>query len=274
MSGISSSPDLVTGITDTFLVTDKVALITGGGSGIGQETAIVLAAAGARVIATDIDSAGLDVTRSLAKESGLVIDTRILDVSDPEAVSAAVDNVMVEHGKLDVLVNAAGILITRSALDVTPDELERVLRINLGGTFFACQAAGRAMKADGRIVNLASAIIDTASPGRGTYGISKGGVVQVTRTFALELGPAGIRVNAIAPGWVETGMTRQHWTAPDGTIDEDKRTKYIAKMQGISPMATVGTSRDIAMGVLWLVSGAGSFVTGQVIRINGGAFMA
>lgn len=261
-------------VTDAFLVTDKIALITGGGSGIGQETAIVLASAGAHVIATDIDESGLAQTRSRAADEGRSIDTRLLDVSDPAAVSTTVDDVVAQHGRLDILVNAAGIMIMRNALEVTPEELEKVLRINVGGTFFACQAAGRVMSAGGSIINLTSAILDRSSPGRITYAISKGGVAQLTRTFALELGPAGIRVNAIAPGWVETGMTNQHWTDADGSIDHDKREQYITMMTTASPLGVVGTTRDIALSALQLASSAGSFITGQVVRINGGSFMA
>jgi NAD(P)-dependent dehydrogenase (short-subunit alcohol dehydrogenase family) len=261
-------------ITDAFLVTDSIALVTGGGSGIGQEIAIVLASAGARVMATDVDETGLAQTRARGEEEGLVIETRRLDVSDPGAVSDAVDAMVGQHGRLDILVNAAGVMIMRNALDVTPEELETVLRINVGGTFFACQAAGRVMASGGTIINLASAILDRTSPGRVTYAISKGGVAQLTRTFALELGPSGIRVNAVAPGWVETGMTNQHWTDPDGTVDHEKRDSYIAMMTTASPLGAVGTTRDVALSVLHLASGAGSFITGQVVRVNGGSFMA
>lgn len=259
---------------DAFLVADKVALITGGGGGIGQESAIVLAAAGARVLATDIDEQGLQQTRRRAEDQGLAIETCTVDVSDPTAISDVVDDVVAHHGRLDILVNAAGIMIMRNALDVTPDELETVFRINVGGTFFSCQAAGRVMKPGSSIVNLTSSIQDRTSPGRITYAISKGGVAQLTRTFALELGPAGVRVNAIAPGWVETGMTDQHWTHADGTIDHDQREKYVAMMTTASPLGVVGTTRDVALSVLQLASDAGAFITGQVVRINGGSFMA
>ncbi|MCK0090865.1 SDR family oxidoreductase [Rhodococcus sp. F64268] len=261
-------------ITDAFLVTGKVALVTGGGSGIGREAALVLAAAGAHVVATDVNEAGLAETRAHGEEQQSPIATQRLDVSDPVAVARVVDETVAEYGHLDILVNAAGIMVMRNALDVTPDELDRVLRINVGGTFYACQAAGRVMNSGGSIINLASSIIDRTSPGRITYAMSKGAIVQATRTFALELAPAGIRVNSIAPGWVETGMTNQHWTDTDGTVDDEKRAAYVQMMAAASPLGVVGTTRDIALTVLQLASGAGSFVTGQVVRINGGSFMA
>lgn len=261
-------------MTDAFLVTDKVALVTGAGSGIGQETAVVLAAAGAHVIATDVDEDGLSQTQKRCEQQRFTIVTRRLDVSDPTAIADVVDETVAEHGRLDILVNAAGIMIMRDALDVTPEELDLVLRINVGGTFFACQAAGRVMEPGSSIVNLSSSIQDRTSPGRITYAISKGGVAQLTRTFALELGPAGIRVNAIAPGWVETGMTDKHWTDADGIVDERRREDYVALMANASPLGLVGTTRDVALSVLQLASEAGAFVTGQVVRVNGGSFMA
>src|SRR5690554_6585221 len=148
----------MTGVAESFLVPDRVALITGGGSGIGQECAIVLALAGAKVIATDVNESGLEETQLSAREQGVEIEIQTLDVSNPVAVTEAVDQIIDRHGRLDILVNSAGVMVIRPVLEVTPEELARVMSINLNGTFFACQAAGRVMGEGGRIINVASAI--------------------------------------------------------------------------------------------------------------------
>lgn len=260
-------------LIDSLLVTDRVTIVTGAGSGIGRETALVLAAAGARVVATDVNEAGLQETATRGEDFAYPVQTIVLDVTDADAVERAVAGVVAEHGRLDILVNAAGILIMRDAVDVTPAELDTVMRVNLNGTFYACQSAARRMGEGGRIINLASAIIDRPSPSRITYAMSKGAIVQLTRTFALELAPLGVRVNAIAPGWVETGIQAAQWTNPDGSIDEVKRADYIALKTESSPLKTVGTTRDIALAVLNLASAAGRFISGQVVRVNGGSVM-
>jgi 3-oxoacyl-[acyl-carrier protein] reductase len=150
-----------------------------------------------------------------------------------------------------------------------------MLAVNLKGVLFGCQAAGRAMAAAGRgaIVNMSSAVVDRPAAGFGAYATTKAGVAQLTKTLAVELGPRGVRVNAIAPGVIVTAMTERHYTRADGTIDTDARAARLAALRSVSPLDAVGEPEDIAYAVRYLLSDAARFVTGQVFRVNGGAMM-
>jgi 3-oxoacyl-[acyl-carrier protein] reductase len=209
--------------TQSFRLTDRVAVVTGAGSGIGEETARVLAGAGAHVVCADLDGERASSVAKSISGAGGSASSSALDVTDSAAVEALVRAVHGEYDRLDVMANIAGIMIERAALDVTEQELDLVLGVNLKGVFFGCQAAGRVMGPGGSIVNMTSSIIDHPSPRRVAYAMSKAGVVQVTRTFALELGEHGIRVNAVAPGWVVTGLTERHFTDADGRVDGHDR---------------------------------------------------
>jgi 3-oxoacyl-[acyl-carrier protein] reductase len=125
----------------------------------------------------------------------------------------------------------------------------------------------------GSIINMASGAIDAAAPGLAAYGISKASVVQLTRTLAVELGGDGVRVNAIAPGVVETDITRRHYARADGSIDEDKRAAVLESMRASSPLGLIGTPEDVGWAALYLASDAARFVTGQILRPNGGTTM-
>jgi 3-oxoacyl-[acyl-carrier protein] reductase len=129
-------------------------------------------------------------------------------------------------------------------------------------------AAGR-----GAIVNMSSAVVDRPTAGFGAYSITKAGVAQLTKTLAVELGPRAVRVNAIAPGVIVTAMTERHYTRADGTIDEEGRAARLAALRAVSPLGAVGVPEDIASAVRYLISDASRFVTGQVLRVNGGAMM-
>lgn len=257
-----------------FLVPGRTAVVTGAGSGIGEETAAVLAAAGARVVCADLNEAQAQrVAKRITDDGGEAIGVRV-DVTDHDDVTRVVAEAISRFGSLDIMCNVAGILIMNELVDVSPEEFDRVLSVNLKGVLYGSQAAARVMNDGGRIINIASTIIDKPSVGRGSYAASKGGVEQLNRTLALELGPRGIRVNGIAPGWVETGLTSQHFTTATGEVDEAKRAEYIASKMGGSPLGTVTSPQDVPLGVLYLASEAGSFITGQMLRINGGMTMA
>ena len=180
-----------------------------------------------------------------------------------------------ELGRLDVMANVAGIIVQAPVVDFDDDALDRILAVNLKGVFRGCRAAARVMSAQGSgsIVNMASAAIDTPSPGLAGYGMAKAAVVQLTRVLATEMGPHGVRVNAVAPGFVETAMTSRRFTAADGSVDETHRQAVLDAVSRSTPLRTVGRPDDIAHAVLYLASDASRFVTGQIVRPNGGVAM-
>jgi 3-oxoacyl-[acyl-carrier protein] reductase len=264
-------------LTEAFSLTDQVAVVTGAASGIGREAAVTFARAGAHVVLADVDEAGLAGT---ADEVARWTDRRVLvqptDVSSKAAVddlaAAALDGL----GRLDVWANVAAILRYWTIVEATEADVARILAVNLLGTYWGTAAAGRAMSAAGRgaIVNVASAGGETPAPTLSGYGMTKAAVMQLTRTAAAELGPAGVRVNAVSPGWVVTPMVAHYWTGPDGRSDETARQAAIDRNAGRSPLGVVGQPADIARCMLFLASAAAGFVTGQVLRPNGGVVMA
>jgi 3-oxoacyl-[acyl-carrier protein] reductase len=193
-------------------------------------------------------------------------------VTDAAAVIDLIGRVHTDSGRLDVMCNIAGMMIDSSILDLSADELDRILATNLKGVLFGCQAAGRVMvdQGSGSIVNMASTAVLAPAPGVGPYAITKAGVVQLTRTMAVEVGRHGVRVNAVAPGFVPTNMTARYYTRPDGSIDEDAKSAVIAPMAKFAPLRRVGEPSDIAYCVLFLAADASSFVTGQLLSPNGG----
>ncbi|MGW6359230.1 SDR family NAD(P)-dependent oxidoreductase [Streptomyces sp. NPDC055092] len=249
-------------------LTGRTAFVTGAASGIGRASALLLADAGATVHCADRDAQGLHETATLIKTRGGTARTHPLDVADrtqlAEAVAAAVD----ATGRLDVMAAIAGIMHSSPVLDTRDEDLDRVLGINFKGVLYACQEAARAMIATGTrgsIVTMASGAVDTGGPGLLCYGVSKAAVVQLTKTLATEVGPQGIRVNAVAPGWIRTPMTGRH--------DASEQSHTEALMVRMSPLGRVGEADDIAHAVLHLASDASSFTTGQILRPNGGVAM-
>jgi len=234
----------------------RVAIVTGAAGGIGEAVVHALAGAGATVLGADLEGERL---RRLAGDlpAGCAI---ALDVADPRALERAAAAAVDAHGRLDILVNAAGIVSRSAALDVTPEEWHRVLDVNLGGTFFACQAAARVMVArdGGAIVNVASELALVADGNHAGYIASKAGVAGLTRALAVEWGPLGIRVNAVAPGLTRTPMTADMAEADR----EDYRTR--------TPDRRLAEPEDIAEAVLFLVSDASRHVAGQLLVVDGG----
>ncbi|GAA3848370.1 SDR family NAD(P)-dependent oxidoreductase [Streptomyces phyllanthi] len=245
-------------------LTGRTAFVTGAASGIGRATAVLLAEAGATVHCADRDPQGLHETATLIKVRGGTARTHHLDVTDRDRLRQAVT----DCEGLDFMAAIAGVMHSSPVLETRDEDLDRVWSVNFKGVLYACQEAARVMIANGTrgsIVTMASGAIDTGGPGLLCYGVTKAAVVQLTRTLATEMGPHGIRVNAVAPGWIRTSMTDRH--------DSEAQARTEAFMARLSPLARVGEPDDIAHAVLHLASDASSFTTGQILRPNGGVAM-
>ncbi len=263
-------------LIDAFRVDGKVAVVTGAGSGIGKASALALAGAGAEVVCADIvEDTARDTAAEITAAGGAAEGVR-LDVSRRLDVDALAERVAAERGGIHVWCNIAGIMVEGPFLDAPEEDLDRILAVNLKGVFFGCQAAGRVMVGQpggGSIINTSSAAADAPSPNVVSYAICKAGVVQMTKSLAYEVGRKHVRVNAVAPGFVLTGMTGRYFVRPDGTVDEEMQEAVIAPMKKYTPLREIGEPEDIAAAVLYLASDASKFMTGQVLRPNGGVAM-
>ena len=269
------TPDATAGPLAAFDLRHRVAVVTGAASGIGRASALMLASAGATVLCADRDGAGAAATVGAIEAAGGAGRAVAVDVAEPGALDAVVAEVLAREGRLDVMANVAGIIRTAPVVELTDEELDLVLAVNLKGVFHGCRAAARVMgpQGSGAIVNMASAAVDAPAKGLAAYGMAKAAVVQLTRVLATELAPSGVRVNAVAPGFVETAMTARRYTAGDGSVDEAQRSAVLDAVARGTPLRTVGRPEDIAHAVLYLASDAARFVTGQIIRPNGGVAM-
>jgi 3-oxoacyl-[acyl-carrier protein] reductase len=241
----------------------KVALVTGGAQGIGKVTALLLASKGAHVAVSDINMEG---ARHAAKEiedlgrKGLALEG---DVSNPADAERIVGETVEQLGGIDILVNNAGITRDRLLLRMTEEDWDAVLNVNLKGTFNCTKAAVRHMMKhkSGRIVNIASVVGEMGNAGQANYAASKAGIIGLTKSIAREYAQRGISVNAIAPGYIETPMTE----ALSDKVKEELKAQI--------PMARLGTPMDVANAVYFLVSDTSSYITGQVLNVNGGIYM-
>jgi 3-oxoacyl-[acyl-carrier protein] reductase len=262
-------------ITQSFDLSGRVAVITGAGGGIGREAAVVFAGAGARVVLGDVKADGLFETVRVVEASGGRAIAVPTDVTKRDQVDGLVLTAQREFGSVDVMANVAGIIRNNLVVDTSEDELDTVLAVNLKGVYFGCAAAARVMVEQGRgsIINVASAGMDMAVPTLSCYAMTKAAVAMLTRTLATEVGPHGVRVNSIAPGFTDTPMTQRWWKNDEGIVDERARDEMWSMRAAQSPLNRIGTARDQAMGILYLASDASAFMTGQVLRINGGVPM-
>lgn len=234
-------------------LTDRVAVVTGGARSIGAAIADRLAASGANVVVGDLSES-------------TSYDSRLLDVSDPVSVQTCVDGVVADYGRLDIIVNNAGIMFEEMIDEHDLASWNQMVAINLTGPMLMTRYAARHLAANGvgSIVNIGSIEGDYANPGHAAYGATKSGVHGLTRATAVDLGPQGIRCNAIAPGWIDTPLNASYVdTHPD-------RDLVIGELTKLHPIGRVGAPTDIGDVAAWLASDESAFVTGQVITVDGG----
>ena len=239
------------------LLIEKTAIVTGAGRGIGKATAAQFVREGARVVIAEFD----DTTgRNCADELGENAIFHKTDVGDEKSVTALFDYVMSEFGKLDILVNNAGILADSTLKKLDSDQFDAVLNVNLRGTYLCGKAAAGIMmeQGNGVILNAASVVAHHGNFGQTNYVASKAGVIGMTKVWARELGKEGIRVNAIAPGFIKTGMTAG---MPENIIQ---------MMEGKVPLKRWGEPEDVANAYTFLASDEASYITGTVLNVDGG----
>ncbi len=245
-----------------FRLDGKVALVNGASRGIGQAIAIGMAEAGADVVLAARTVSGLDETAAAIGKSGGRAITAPTDVRDFAQVDRMVEQTISEFGRIDILVNAAGVALRQPAVEVTEEDFDTVYATNIRGLTFACAAAGKHFLAQesGRIINIASLASLIGVPGRALYGSTKGALAQLTKALAVEWGPSNICVNAIAPGWIATDFTRTVLAQPDFKDRIEQRT----------PLRRIGVPEDLVGLAVFLASPASSFLTGQLICLDGG----
>jgi 3-oxoacyl-[acyl-carrier protein] reductase len=238
---------------------DQIAIVTGAGSGIGRASALALAAEGARVVVADCRVDAAEAVRKKILSKGGQALAVMVDVADPESVGKLVETTLGAFGQIHVLMNSAGIIDRRPMIEMSDQEWHRVLGVNLHGTFYCCRAVGRHMaeRRYGRIINMASDRGTYGMAGSAHYAASKGGVASLTKSLALELGPFGVTVNAIAPGVTDTPMAR-------GRLSEEEWQSRAKR----DPLGRFSQPQEIARLVVFLAGEGGAFMTGQVVTVR------
>ena len=243
-------------------LTGRVAIVTGASRGIGRAVALRLAAAGARVVAGARADHAQPVAREIEAAGGAAVAVA-LDVTEAESIAAMTRTALDRFERIDVLVNNAGIVRDKLLLRMKPEEWDAVIATNLTAAFACCRAVLRPMvkQRSGRIVNVGSVVGRTGNPGQANYAASKAGLEGFTRSLALEVAARGITANVVAPGMIETDMT--------AALDERAR----QALRGRIPAGRLGTPGDVAGAVCFLASDEASYITGQVVSVNGGMYL-
>jgi 3-oxoacyl-[acyl-carrier protein] reductase len=242
----------------------KVALVTGGSRGIGRAIAVLLASRGARVVLSYAgnEAAAADTVKAITEVGGAAQAVRF-DVADSAACTAAVEAIVREHGRLDVLVNNAGVAIDGLVMRFKDEDWDKTLDTNLKGAFSLIRAVSRPMmkQKGGAIINLTSIVGEMGNGGQSAYAASKAGLIGLTKSMARELSSRNIRVNAVSPGFIATDMTAH--------LPEAVR----ANMLGAIPLGRLGEAAEVAKAVVFLASDDASYITGEVLKVNGGMYM-
>lgn len=244
-------------------IKDKVVLITGSASGIGKETALLFAREGGKLVVADVnDKAGEETAEEIRKNGGDAFFAH-LDVSNREQVKQVVKDTISKYGRIDVLINNAGIIQDALVVKMTEEQWDRVININLKGPFNCIQGVVEQMitQGSGVIINISSVVALYGNVGQTNYAATKSGLIGITKTLGKELGRKGIRVNAVAPGFIITPMTA---SVPEKILD---------LMKEKTPLKRLGKPEDVANTLLFLSSDEASFINGAVISVDGGLIM-
>lgn len=248
-----------------FELKNKVALVTGGRRGMGRAHALALAMQGAKVAVTDIDAKECASVMEEIKSRGGEAACFAMDVSDKAEIDRVFDEVVKQFGRLDILVNNAGIYLPKPALDITEEEWDRMMDINLKGEFLCAQRAAKEMAKNkwGRIINIASVAsgqVGVGIAGGAHYVASKGGIIGMSETMAIEFAPLGINVNVVAPGAIDTPMI-QAAELPKEAMDA---------MMARVPLKRIGRPEEVSAAVVFLASEEASYITGSTLYVDGG----
>ena len=252
------------GVDAMFSLTGKVALVTGASQGIGRDTALALAEAGAKVaVAARSEEKLAALVTEIAGKGGEAFAVK-MDVADAEQVKAGFKAVLEKFGKLDILVNNAAITRDGLAMRMKQDDWDAVIRTNLTGAHLCTQQAlATMMRARaGRIINIASVVAQMGNAGQANYVAAKGGLIGLTKAIAMEIASRKVTVNAVAPGFIETPMT----DVLSDKVKEELKTRI--------PLGRMGSGRDVAAAIVFLASDEASYITGHVLDVNGGMYLA